>query len=220
MKNCVLRFVLIGAATGLMISPLGGCAKKVVSIEAIEQSAKIEDTVGARTSAADKPLSSEASLAERADTLAAVGTNDGAGPSESLDTPPPSREELYGKGNLADFVEGSRTSQGALPVYFEFNRFTIPPDQVERIRANAQYLKKNPAIKARIEGNCDDRGTYEYNLALGEYRAVSAKKYLINLGVSEERLTTLSYGEERLLNTGEGEEAWAENRRDDFVITR
>jgi peptidoglycan-associated lipoprotein len=69
-----------------------------------------------------------------------------------------------------------------------------------------------------IEGHCDDRGTNEYNLALGQRRAESAKKYLIQLGVSSKRIFTISYGEEKPLNPNQSEEAWAENRRDHFMI--
>lgn len=213
MKERVIRFVTIAAATGLILSPLGGCAKKTVSIEPTEQTARVEDSGNA--GAAAKPFSSVAAVSG-----ALAGTNEGAGPSESLDTPPPSREALYGKAAAPEVVEGTRTSLGVLPVYFEFNKFTIRPDQAEKIRANAVYLKENPTAKARIEGNCDDRGTYEYNMALGEWRAVSAKKYLINLGIDGERLTTLSYGEERPVRSGQDEVARAENRRDDFVIVQ
>jgi peptidoglycan-associated lipoprotein len=193
-----------------MISPLGGCAQKSASIEPTEQTAKVEDTGNAGSAGANQPLAP----------IASVGPDEGGGPSESLDTPPPSREELYGQAGTPGFVEGSRTSLGVAPVYFEYNKFTIRPDQAEKIRANALFLKDNPAKKARIEGNCDDRGTYEYNMALGEWRAMSAKKYLINLGIDDERLTTLSYGEERPVKHGQDEVARAENRRDDFVITQ
>lgn len=213
MKKCVIKSVFIAAATGLMISPLSGCARKTVSIEPTEQTAKVADTANTDSASADKSLSSAASVSD-----SRTVKNEGAGPSESLDTPPPSREELYGKASAAEVVAGTRTSLGVLPVYFEFNKFNILPEQAEKIRANALYLKDNPATKARIEGNCDDRGTYEYNMALGEWRAVSAKKYLINLGIDGERLTTLSYGEEKPVRSGQDEVARAENRRDDFVI--
>ncbi|NTV15486.1 MAG: peptidoglycan-associated lipoprotein Pal [Desulfobulbaceae bacterium] len=120
----------------------------------------------------------------------------------------------------AGVVPGSRTDLGFLPVYFDFDKAIIRPDQVERIAANAHYLKENPAFKVRIEGNCDERGTNEYNLALGERRAMSAMKYLVNLGVADTRVTVLSYGEERPVNLGHDEPAWTENRRGDFVIAQ
>lgn len=114
-------------------------------------------------------------------------------------------------------LEG-RTSGPMLPVYFEFDASDIAGEQVSRIQVNADFLNKNPEIQIRVEGNCDPRGTNEYNMALGERRALSAKKYLMNLGVAEARMTTVSYGEERMLLMGHDELSWAQNRRDDFVI--
>jgi peptidoglycan-associated lipoprotein len=105
-----------------------------------------------------------------------------------------------------------------VPIYFEFDSSAIVGEQVQRIELNAEFLKNNPDIKVRIEGNCDPRGTREYNLALGERRAQAAKNYLINLGVNRDRLTTVSFGEEKLLLFGHDEISYAQNRRDDFVI--
>ncbi len=130
------------------------------------------------------------------------------GPAESLETEVPEGDTI---------MEG-RTSAPMLPVYFDFDSPAIRPDQVPRIETNAQFLKENPEIRIRIEGNCDPRGTKEYNLALGERRALSAKKYLVNLGIDPSRMTTISWGEEKLLLYGHDEISWAQNRRDDFVI--
>lgn len=114
-------------------------------------------------------------------------------------------------------MEG-RTSGPMLPVYFDFDSQDVREDQVSRIQVNADFLNKNTDVNIRIEGNCDPRGTNEYNMALGERRALSAKKYLKNLGVPEARMTTVSYGEEKILLHGHDELSWAQNRRDDFVI--
>jgi len=116
-------------------------------------------------------------------------------------------------------MEG-RTSGPMVPVYFDFDSSEIRQDQVSRIELDADFMKKNPQLKIRIEGNCDPRGTNEYNMALGERRALTAKSYLINLGVDEKQLTTISFGEERILLHGQDELAWAQNRRDDFVIVK
>lgn len=129
-------------------------------------------------------------------------------------------EPLETKVVAGDNIMEGRTSGPMLPVYFDFDSSTIRADQVERIEGNADFLKKNPAITIRIEGNCDPRGTKEYNLALGERRAQSAKKYLVNLGVDADRLNTISWGEEKLLLYGHDEISWAQNRRDDFVIVK
>jgi len=132
------------------------------------------------------------------------------GPSESLES------EVSATDNI---MEG-RTSGPMLPVYFNFDSAAIQADQVERIETNADFMKQNSGATVRIEGNCDPRGTKEYNLALGERRAQSAKKYLVNLGVDESRLSTVSWGEEKLLLYGHDEISWAQNRRDDFVIVK
>ena len=105
-----------------------------------------------------------------------------------------------------------------LPVYFDFDSSDIRKDQESRIEANADFLSSQADTNIRIEGNCDPRGTSEYNMALGERRALGAKKYLVNLGISDSRLSTISFGEERLLMHGHDELSWAQNRRADFVI--
>jgi len=128
-----------------------------------------------------------------------------AAKSESLDSQP--------RG-----ISEGRTSEGMLPVYFNYDSSDVINDQVSRIQVNADFSKSNPELAIRIEGNCDPRGTNEYNMALGERRALSAKKYLVNLGVAESSLTTVSYGEERMLLHGHDELSWAQNRRADFVV--
>jgi peptidoglycan-associated lipoprotein len=111
-----------------------------------------------------------------------------------------------------------RSTKPLLPVFFAFDESGISADQAGRLQQNARYMLDHPEVRVVVEGNCDDRGTSEYNLALGERRALSAKNYLIELGIEESRLTTRSYGEERPLFPTRGEASWAENRRDDFVI--
>jgi len=117
-------------------------------------------------------------------------------------------------------ISEGRTTEGMLPVYFNFDSSDIRADQVSRIEVNADFMKKNAALDIRIEGNTDPRGTKEYNMALGERRALGTKKYLINLGVSESKLNTVSYGEERMLLHGHDELSWAQNRRADFVVVQ
>ena len=111
-----------------------------------------------------------------------------------------------------------RSSKEMQPVYFNFDQATIRDDQIARMEANAQYLKDHANNNVVIEGNCDEQGTNEYNLALGERRAINAKRYLVELGVDEFRIRTTSYGEERPLFTGQSEDDYAQNRRDDFIL--
>lgn len=114
--------------------------------------------------------------------------------------------------------EHGRSSIGLSPVYFSFDQATIRPDMEDRMANNAIFLQQNPDIKVVIEGNCDNRGTKEYNLALGQRRAINAKKYLVNLGIEPQRIRTVSYGEEQPLFIEDNTFAWSQNRRDDFII--
>ena len=86
------------------------------------------------------------------------------------------------------------------------------------LKKRAEWLQNNPEAMSTIEGHCDERGTSEYNLALGDRRATSAKNFLVDLGISASRLTTISYGEERPIDPGQNEDAWAKNRRCHFTI--
>lgn len=103
-------------------------------------------------------------------------------------------------------------------IRFDFDKYDIRPGDAEILKEDGALLIKHPNAKIQIEGHCDERGTLEYNLALGERRANSTKKYLISLGISENRISTISYGEERPLDPGHNEEAWARNRRAQFVV--
>jgi peptidoglycan-associated lipoprotein len=103
-------------------------------------------------------------------------------------------------------------------VYFDFDSAQLTPMAQDTLVRKADWLRANPMVSVTIQGNCDERGTAEYNLALGERRAVAAMKFLVDLGIAESRLSTISYGEERPADPRSNEEAWAKNRRDEFVI--
>ncbi|MBR9986332.1 MAG: peptidoglycan-associated lipoprotein Pal [Desulfosarcina sp.] len=103
-------------------------------------------------------------------------------------------------------------------VYFDFDNATLDYQAQELLKQKAMWLRDFPEANVVIEGHCDERGTNAYNLALGERRAESAKAFLVNLGISDARLTTISYGEEKPLDMGQNEEAWAKNRRAAFVL--
>ena len=102
-------------------------------------------------------------------------------------------------------------------IYFDFDRYNIRPGDAEILKKNLDWFKANSMTKVRIEGNCDERGTVEYNLALGQKRADAAKNYLTGLGVNGKNLDTISYGKERPVCTEHNEGCWAQNRRDAFV---
>ena len=103
-------------------------------------------------------------------------------------------------------------------IYFDFDRSDLKPETQAILKGKAEWLRNNPGESVIIEGHCDERGTNEYNLALGDRRAQSAKNFLIDLGIAESRLTTISYGEERPADPRHNEDAWSKNRRAHFVL--
>jgi peptidoglycan-associated lipoprotein len=103
-------------------------------------------------------------------------------------------------------------------IYFEFDQSILSDTAKQNLTKKAEWLKAFPSAKALIEGHCDERGSAEYNLALGQKRADAAMQYLVSLGINANRLSTISYGKEKPLNTGHNEEAWAKNRRAHFVL--
>ncbi len=112
---------------------------------------------------------------------------------------------------------GTPSSSPLKDIYFDFDRADLRGDARETLKTNADWLKKNPAATVQIEGHCDERGTAEYNLALGARRAQSAKDYLVTLGIPEQRLSTVSYGQELPVCTEHNEDCWQKNRHDRFV---
>ena len=105
-------------------------------------------------------------------------------------------------------------------VYFDFDSYQLSPAARENLAKNAEQLKKNPSAKVQIEGHSDERGSDEYNLALGEKRANAARDYLVTLGIPADRLTIISYGKEKPADPGHDEAAWAKNRRAVLVVQK
>ena len=150
---------------------------------------------------------------------AAVATRPPAPPEPVADPtvvpPEPVREDSIASASLDDLNRNSPVK----PVFFEFDSSDITGEAKGILDTNAVALKKYPSWTITIEGHSDERGTAEYNLALGERRAVAARAYLVSLGISAERLRTVSYGKEFPFDPGHDEAAWAKNRRAHFVIT-
>jgi len=111
----------------------------------------------------------------------------------------------------------AKAAAGLQPIYFDFDKSFIRDDAKPVMKANAEYLKANPKVKVRIEGNCDERGTIEYNQALGQRRATAAKKYLTDMGISAKRISLISYGKEKPVCSQGTEDCWQKNRRDDLI---
>ena len=183
----------------------GGCAKKDMvkaeeqtpAVQAVSPAAAVPESA---RPAGKLPESAREPLAETPTREAAVA-------------PEPAREMVASQ------------SAGALEselqkVYFNFDSSDLSDQARANLSKNADLLAKQPSAKIRIEGNCDERGSDEYNLALGERRAKAARDYLVNLGVQPERLSIISYGVEKPADPGHDEAAWAKNRRDEFVIVK
>ncbi len=141
--------------------------------------------------------------------------------------PEPEPEPEHSSGFGSEGMEPTRPPARPAPaparidletIYFEFDDSSLRPDSKAALRASADVLKKNPNVRIEVQGNCDERGSNEYNLALGNRRAESARRYLIDLGINSSRLSTVSFGEERPAVRGSNEMVWARNRRDEFVI--
>jgi peptidoglycan-associated lipoprotein len=109
---------------------------------------------------------------------------------------------------------------GLKPIFFDFDRSFIRDDAKAVMKANAEYLKANPKVKVKIEGNCDERGTIEYNQALGQRRATAAKKYLTDLGIKSTRISLISYGKEKPVCKESTEDCWQQNRRAELVAAQ
>ncbi len=134
------------------------------------------------------------------------------------------RESNTGASSLQQMQEGKSTATPASSplkdVYFDFDRYDLSSEGRMVLRANADWLKSNSGARVEIEGHCDDRGTNEYNLALGAKRAQSAREYLTTLGIGAKRLSTISYGEEIPVCKEQTESCWKQNRRARFVILK
>ncbi len=126
-----------------------------------------------------------------------------------------------GSSSLNQFQKGTlgQAGQGPLAdIHFDYNDYSIRAQDGEVLKANADWLTKNPGARAQVEGHCDNRGSEEYNIALGAKRAQAAKDYLQTLGIAADRMSTISYGKELPVCTENTDECWAQNRRDHFVV--
>lgn len=129
------------------------------------------------------------------------------------------QEQVKGADNASTqggTVPSHDSVAGLERVHFDFDQFTLSAEARNALTKNAKYLRTNSGVQVAIEGHCDNRGSDEYNLALGESRALAAKSYLVSLGINAKRLSVISYGEEKPLRNASNEAAWAQNRRAEF----
>ncbi len=139
-----------------------------------------------------------------------VSENTSGGGSERIDNSP---MNMSATGSDSGKIDGLQT------VHFDYDKSTIPAEEKAKIQGNASWMKKNTSGKMLIEGHCDQRGSTEYNLSLGERRANAVKQMIVSQGVSASRITTVSFGKEKLISEGDSDSEMAKNRRANFVPT-
>ena len=142
----------------------------------------------------------------------------GKGGAAAAAAPPAATMEQGGMPGVTPGTQADLVANVGDRIFFDFDKSDVRSDQRQRLDAWADWLKKYPQVTAVIEGHCDERGTREYNLALGERRASSAKNYLVAKGVDAKRLQTISYGKERPAVLGSNEASWSQNRRAVLVV--
>ncbi len=198
------------AVSCLALSLVTGCAKK----ELLKEEGQIKDqpAVVKQEPSTDKSAEREAARRER-DRQEAEAKAEAARRAAANKEPAVGTVKEAKKDKAAEEIALDR-------IHFDFDKFTLRPEAREILKRHAELLTKRKTTQITIEGHCDERGTAEYNLALGERRADAAKKYLIQLGVDEKQINTISYGFEKPLDPGHDEDAWAKNRRDSFVPVR
>jgi peptidoglycan-associated lipoprotein len=198
----------------LMILAIGiasGCAKKTIRSDAVGYTpSRVEPRPAEAKPEAESP--DKTAALEKEKKLSEENLREESLREKAL------REEAARKEAAAR--EAALTAAKLEPIYFEFDQWSIREDQKEVMVKNSQWLKANSNAKVRLEGHCDERGTAEYNLALGQKRAEAAKAFLEGLGISNQRMATISYGEERPLDGGHNEAAWAKNRRVDVLAVK
>jgi len=213
----LVLLVLVILAFGFCLS----CSKKAVRTEAVSYpSQKTTDAAAEEEAkaAAEKAAAMEAEKKLQEETL-----KEEAARTESEKI---RQQELQGKAMQEEAARKEAAAREAAereknltlePIYFDFDDYAIRDDQKEVLTKNADWFKVHAQVRIRLEGNCDERGTAEYNLALGQRRADSTKAFLEGLGIQKNRMLTISYGKERPIALEHNEAAWAKNRRVDFA---
>ena len=209
MKKNVYTSIVLSSLLGTLILFGAGCSKKTVvppgsagSTSTTMSSGKDISYPAAEGGYTEENLPIDGNLD---DTAAGGGSSDALG-AAGVDTQTDEYMRVHG-----------RSSVNLYPIYFDFDQAGITANMADVLVGNAEYLNSMPNSQITIEGNCDERGTNEYNLALGERRSINAKQFLVDLGIEPMRINTLSYGEERPLFPGQDEDDYGRNRRADFT---
>ena len=146
-----------------------------------------------------------------------ASSDDASSSSSSVDSDMTETKEMMEEADLGPTQEGLIAFAGDR-VFFDFDKYNVKPEGQRVLERQAEWLARYPNVSFTIEGHCDERGTREYNLALGERRAQASKSYLVALGVDPDRITTVSYGKERPEAVGSNDAAWAQNRRSVSIV--
>jgi peptidoglycan-associated lipoprotein len=191
MSAVVIAFVFV--CSSLLLS---SCAKKQI---------QVSDTVS--------PPAAE----QKVDDAGKAKAEEGAGKGAEDEAAKQARQRELEKRKAFDAQLRMFESQ---PIYFAFDKSDLTAESQALLNQKANWLRDNASYSVRIDGHCDERGTNEYNLALGERRAHAAKKFLMDMGIPDDHISTLSYGEERPAGPGRNEQAWSKNRRDEFKLIK
>ena len=222
-RNLIIVTLVVFAFSSVFL--LSSCAKKQVVTEekvteevtpAAKEEVKVEEAKPAVKEAEEKAKEEEIKRAERAEIERAKEAEEAKKAEAEAEAKAKAEAEAEAKARLERMIAKVEANS----IYFDFDKSFIRQEYRPVLTVKAEFLKATPNFNLRIEGNCDERGTNEYNLALGERRATSAKKFLVSLGISPDRIETISYGEERPLALGHNEDSWSQNRRDDFVLVK
>jgi peptidoglycan-associated lipoprotein len=214
MRNVFFKGIV---ALSLPIMLLSGCAK-----EQVKPDAGISPEKPAVSASTPKQEATDQSLADKAaaDRAAAEKAAADRAAAEKAAADRAAAEKAAADRAAAELAAAEAAKKALKTIYFEFDSFLLSQASRDILYTNAEFMLKKYKGKVVLEGNCDERGSDEYNLALGENRAKAAKNYLLTLGVPAEQLSVVSYGKEKPVDNGHTEEAWAKNRRVDFTMPK
>jgi peptidoglycan-associated lipoprotein len=212
MKRKIQMFVIFFIAASLITLGGASCAKKQVKVET-----PVVDNSAA--DAAKKKAEEEAAAAaakKKADEQAAAAAAKKKAEEEAAAAAKKRAEAEAAQKMLQDQINAVESEK----IYFDYDKADLKAEAQTALEKKAKFLQANSTYSLAIEGNCDERGTNEYNLALGQRRADAAKNFLSSLGISADRITANTYGEEKPVDMGHDEAAWSQNRRDEFKLTK
>ncbi len=207
MKPDTIKNILLSAVMGSLLVFGASCSKKAV-VPPLTGSADNGSMSAGNTINYPPAEYSENSIEGTLDDNSVEQMNASADMVVDANTDPKIKEYL---------AEHGRSTDNLLPIYFDYDQVMISNDQADRLVTNAAYIQQT-GVSILIAGNCDERETNEYNLALGERRALAAKQYLVDLGINAAKIRTISYGEEKPLFLEQDEFAYSQNRRADFIV--